>query len=138
MIGKNILRNYYIRRGLAFYIDGLFITFLALIYLFFIDPKGPFISQNDFFYWNSFRVGIFQLIFYFIYFLFMEYFFLTTIGKKILGFRLSQENDKFLFLRMLMRTLVRIIPLNIISIWFNNNQLFWHEKWTSIITKKIA
>ena len=134
MINKNILNNYYIRRGLAFYLDSLIITFLVLIYLFLFDSKGPAIECDAVYCWNTSRIAMFQLLFYFIYFLFMEYFFQFTLGKRILGFSVLNENNKNIFWKILMRTLIRLIPLNIISFLFNNNRLFWHEIWTKTIT----
>lgn len=136
MINSSYLSNYCIRRGLAFYIDGLVITVFALIYLFAFDQKGLSIECDNFFCWNTKRVVTFQLVFYSIYFLFLEYFFLNTIGKRLLGFNVSREKNKMFFLGVLMRTLIRLIPLNLISFWFDSDRLFWHEKWTKIFTVK--
>ncbi|PHS08076.1 MAG: hypothetical protein COA88_07220 [Kordia sp.] len=135
MINKNILKNQYARRAIAFYFDSLIITFLALTYLFLFDREGPTIECDTLFCWNTSRIAIFQVLFYIIYFLFMEYFFQFTIGKRILGFSVAGEKNKMFFWKILMRTLIRLIPLNIFSFLVDNNRLFWHEKWTKIITQ---
>jgi|GEM_PF-4146349 len=137
MISTSFFKNYYVRRSLSFYIDCIIITFIAFIYLFFFDKKGVELECENFLCWNTVRIIEFQLFFYLIYFLLMEYFFLITLGKKLLGFKLSTDKNKTLFWRILARTLIRIIPINIISFWFDKNYLFWHEKWTKIITTKM-
>lgn len=136
MIDKSILDYKYFRRSLAFYIDTFFITLFVFIYLLVFDKKGPTIECDKVLCWNSSRILIYQLLFYFIYFLLMEYFFSYTIGKQILGFSVYKEKEKNLFIRILIRTLIRLIPLNIIFFWFDKNHYFWHEKWTKCYTIK--
>jgi len=131
---KSVLENSLLRRGLAFYIDGLIITALALVYLFVFDKRGPTISCDNFICWNTDRVIIFQLVFYYVYFFLLEYFFQNTLGKKVLGFKVSRKKNIMLFWRIFMRTFIRLVPLNLISFLFNHDQLFLHEKWTRIHT----
>jgi len=134
MINKSILENTNVRRFLAFYIDALIITFLAFIFLYFFDKKGPTIECEKIICWNPVRIVIFQLLFYFIYFTFMEFYFFYTIGKKIFGFNISNKKNKFL--NVVLRTLIRLIPINLISFLFDRCNFFWHEKWTNIYTQK--
>lgn len=130
------LNNYYLRRGLAFYIDAIIITIVAFIYLFIFDQKGPTIECGDFICWNTSRVLCFQILFYFVYFLLMEFFFKLTFGKIILGFLISSEIKKMFFWRILIRTLLRLLPLNIVSFYLNKKKIFWHESIPKIYTIK--
>ncbi|MDC1265809.1 RDD family protein [Flavobacteriaceae bacterium] len=133
---KKFLDNFYVRRVFAFYIDLLIVTVLALIYLFMFDRKGPTIECDFFLCWNTKRVLTFQLIFYFIYFLLMEFYFHSTIGKKIFGFKVLVEKNEKVFWRILLRTLIRLIPFDFFSYLLDKNSLFWHEKWINIFTIK--
>ena len=130
----DVLNNYYIRRALAFYIDLIIVTILALAYLFFFDTKGLSVECSNVFCWNTNRVLVFQFLFYFVYFVSFEFYFFNTIGKKIFGFKITIEKNKKLFWRIIIRTIIRLIPINFISFYFDNNNLFWHEKWTKIFT----
>ena len=131
---KTILKYYVSKRIIAFYLDGLIFTSLALGYLFLFDENGPFIVKNNQFYWNSNIIWIYQIIFYILYFLFTEYIFNCTLGKFFLGYKVFDKNKRFL--NILLRTLIRLIPINLISFLFDNHNLFWHEKWSNIYTKK--
>lgn len=136
MTNKYFLNNCYFRRGLAFYIDGIIITVITLIYLFIFDEKGATIECDNFICWNTCRVLSFQILFYFIYFLLMEFFFKLTLGKVILGFYVSGKKNKTFFWRILMRTILRLIPLNLFSFFFDKQNEFWHEKITNIHTMR--
>lgn len=128
---KTILfKNRWFRRGLAFYIDGLIVSIFTLIYLFLIDKKGAFKICEAPYCWNIARVSSFQFLFYFLYFLSSEYFFSRTLGKFFLNLKVSIDDKKLIF-NVFIRTLIRLFPLNFISIFLEKNMLFWHEKWSS-------
>lgn len=129
-----MLNNYYIKRWLAFYIDGCIITIFTLIMLFLFDRENLSIDCDSIFCWNSKRIMSFQLLFYFVYFNLMEFFFLKTIGKILLKFYIHDRKSKRKFLRFFFRTILRLIPINIISFMLDKNHLFWHEKFTEIYT----
>jgi hypothetical protein len=64
----------------------------------------------------------------------MEFFLQFTLGKKILGFYVSGEKNKTFFWRILMRTILRVIPLNLVSFIFDKQNIFWHEKIVKVYT----
>ena len=124
-------------RVIAFYIDALIFSILTiLIFILHRYLLGDFSEQmNDF---HSSRLMIYHLISYLLYFGFSEYFFNTTLGKKIFSFRIkvNKKNSSSLFVKILIRTFTRIIPINPISFLFNKNQIFWHETWSNIKTTR--
>jgi len=124
-------------RVIAFYIDALIFSILTiLIFILHRYLLGDFSEQmNDF---HSSRLMIYHLISYLLYFGFSEYFFNTTLGKKIFSFRIkvNKKNSSSLFVKILIRTFTRIIPINPISFLLNKNQIFWHETWSNIKTEK--
>ncbi|SEO96332.1 RDD family protein [Flavobacterium sp. CF108] len=136
MTYKDFLNNYYFRRGLAFYIDCIVICFITFIYLFFLDEKGATIECDNFICWNTCRILSFQILFYCIYFLLMEFFLQLTLGKMILGFYVFGKKNKTFFWRILMRTILRLIPLDPVSFLFDKQSKFWHEKITKIYTTR--
>tara|TARA_B110000114_G_C14990682_1_gene356437 strand:+ start:559 stop:951 length:393 start_codon:yes stop_codon:yes gene_type:complete len=125
-----------ILRGIAFYLDGLVFTVLTFV-LFFLHHYllGDLKEQTNNF--NSFDLMPYHILSYFIYFVLSEYFFNTTLGKKIFSFQIIvNKNSSSLFVKILIRTFTRIIPINPISFLFNKNQIFWHETWSNIKTEK--
>ena len=124
-------------RVIAFYIDALIFSILTiLIFILHRYLLGDFSEQmNDF---HSSRLMIYHLISYLLYFGFSEYFFNTTLGKKIFSFRIkvNKKNSSSLFVKILIRTFTRTIPINPISFLLNKNHIFWHETWSNIKTEK--
>lgn len=137
MINHKILKNNYVKRGFAFYIDGSIITFFTLVILLLFDKESLSIECESVFCWNTKRIVSFQLLFYFLYFFLMEFVFFKTIGKMFFGFYIFQNKKDVFFWRVLLRTFLRLVPLNIISFSFNKKYKFWHELWTGIYTKKL-
>lgn len=136
MTFNKYLNIYYIRRGFALYIDAVIIAIITLAYLFLFDKKGPTVECENFLCWNYERVFAFEILFYCIYFSLMEFFFKVTIGKLILGFYVLNKKSKAFFWRILIRTIIRLIPLNLISLIFDKQRKFWHEKTTEIYTMR--
>ena len=128
-----------ILRGIAFYLDALIFSILTVL-LFLLNHyfSADLPEQLDNF--RFFSLLIYHLISYSIYFVLSEYFFCTTLGKKILGFRveLNKSNSSSLLVKILIRTFTRIIPINPISFMFNEDQIFWHETWSGIKTQKLT
>lgn len=136
MTYKDFSNSYYFRRALAFYIDNIIICLITLIYLFFLDKKGPTLDCDNFICWNTRRIFSFQILFYCLYFLILEFFLKLTVGKKILGFYVFDKKNQAYFSRILIRTILRLIPLDLISFLFDKEGQFWHEKFTKIFTKE--
>jgi len=131
---KNYLNNHFFRRGFALYIDFVLIAITTLLYLFLCDKKGPTVECDNFLCWNYNRIFCFEILFYCIYFLLMEFFFSFTIGKLILGLYVSNTKKKAIFWGILIRTMLRLIPLNLISFIFNKERKFWHETLSKTFT----
>jgi len=128
-----------ILRGIAFYLDALIFSILTgLLFLLHHYFSGDLSEQLDNF--RFFSSLIYHLISYSIYFGLSEYFFCATLGKKILGFQLelNKSNSSSLLVKILIRTFTRIIPINPISFMFNEDQVFWHERWSGIKTQKLT
>jgi len=134
---KKLLGFLIVRRFISLYIDLIIVSIISLLYLFFIDSKGPFVQNQGFPFWDTNRIWIFQLTVYFFYFLFLEYFLGYTFGKKILNLRISTNVPRNLwFLKVFLRTFIRILPINPISFLFYDEKIFWHEKWSKVYTVK--
>lgn len=103
-------------RGTAFYIDGFFVALLTIIsFLIHRSLLNDLAEQLENYY--AFTLLGYHIFSYFAYFIFCEYFFLKTIGKKLLNFQIKAENDdslKFL-IRIIVRAVVRYFPFNFIS-----------------------
>ncbi|UOY08637.1 RDD family protein [Muricauda sp. SCSIO 64092] len=124
------------RRCIAFYLDLVVVSIIALLYLFIFDDKGPFDDSTNYT-WDVDRVWFFQLGAYLNYFFFFEYFFGYTIGKRVFRFEaIPQKNGKNMVLRVVFRTILRLIPINPFSYLFDKRRLFWHELWPNIYTLK--
>ena len=127
---RKLLKSPIIRRFASFYIDLIMISVITLLYLFFLN-KGPFVQNKGFPYWDISKIWIFQLVIYTLYFLFCEYYFGTTLGKRLLGFRLEGKRN---FMNIFIRTIVRLIPFEPLSFVFSSKDLFWHESWSKCHT----
>jgi len=115
------MRNkYLLRRFFANYIDGVisYLLLNTLLYLFNIKLEHM-----------SYELWLLILLFS-IYSITCDFIFSRSLGKiilkmKIIGFNRS---DKFEFFKqVLIRNLSRWIPLDQVSIFFNENFLMWHD-----------
>lgn len=117
-----------ILRGIALYIDAIFIAF-GTILLFILNHLiiGDLNTQMENF--TSFNLFKYYFVSYFSYFITLEFFLNTTIGKKIFGYRIEyfKKGKSRKILSVLLRSFFRLIPFNQISFLFNKNKLFWHE-----------
>ena len=124
-------------RGVALYIDGFFVAILTIfsfaIHHYFLNDLTEQLEN-----YHSFSLLSYYVISYCSYFVFCEYFFLTTIGKRILKFNIVIEraDSLKLLVRIVIRTIIRFFPLNPISFLFSEKKLFWHEILSSTRTVK--
>ena len=113
--------KYLIKRCFSYIFDIYFITtaHIILFSLFRFYVTGVFrlsllyVLQN----YNYVLITV-----YFLYFLFSEYFFRKTLGKKI--FRLKVISEKNKFSQYLIRSFSRLIPIDFVFIFFTKNQTF--------------
>jgi uncharacterized RDD family membrane protein YckC len=72
---------------------------------------------------------IIQLIVYLIYFIFSDYFFYRTLGKILLKFKIIgfQSNGISRFKQVLIRNLVKLIPIEPFSIFLDEEHRMWHD-----------
>ncbi len=121
---------YLFRRFVAYYIDGFFVLLAALIgYIVYLSILGvPLAVMENPSIWVLFKS---QLIATIVYFIIFEFLFNRTIGKMIMKFRInglrtSKGMEKFI--QVLGRTLMRLIPLDPFSIFFNEERIMWHDR----------
>lgn len=115
-------------RGIALYIDAIFIAFgTILLFILHHFTIGDLNTQMKNF--ESFNLFRYYFASYFIYFIILEFFFNTTIGKKIFGFKIEylKEDKNRCFSSILLRSFFRLIPFDQISFLFNKKHFFWHE-----------
>lgn len=120
---------YLFRRFVAYYIDGFFVLLAALAgYIVYLSILGtPLAEIGNPSIWILFK---FQLIATIGYFIIFEFLFNRTIGKMIMKFRidgLKTSKDMGKFIQVLGRTLMRLIPLDPFSIFFNEEKTMWHD-----------
>ena len=72
---------------------------------------------------------IIQLLVYLFYFILSDYFFYGTFGKKLLKFKIIgfQSNGKLRFKQVLIRNIVKLIPIEPFSIILNEEYRMWHD-----------
>ncbi|MCX8189131.1 MAG: RDD family protein [Nitrososphaeria archaeon] len=99
----SLLQEYWIKRCVAYIIDSIIvsgITFILAFILFFpqiiLQGKLPSIDL-------LFPVGLISLV----YFIFLEYFYGYTFGKKVMGFKIESEDSKTV-LNVFIRNLSKI------------------------------
>ena len=118
---------YLIRRFFSIYIDGVIIFVLTNTF----EILGQILSgveiskiQTP----NLDNMLIFSI--YLIYFCIAEFFLSRTLGKKILNFEIIgfEESSSIKRLKqVLIRNLVRLIPIETFSIFFNEEHRMWHD-----------
>lgn len=126
-----------ILRGIALYIDTAFIALgTVLLFILYHLAIGDLNTQVEDF--TSFNLFKYYFVSYFSYFLILEFFLNTTIGKRIFGFKIEcfKKGKTKKGLSVLLRSFFRIIPFNQISFLFNKKKVFWHESISSTRTAK--
>ncbi|NVN18048.1 hypothetical protein GUA46_06830 [Muricauda sp. HICW] len=121
------------RRAIAFYVDALIFSIPAYLIYSTIFFKTANNLQSRF---DDSKVLLAQIVSYIVYFTVCEFFFKSTIGKSLFKFKVQGKNDKINLLQVLVRSLSRIVPINQISFLFNDEKIFWHEKWSNVYTVK--
>lgn len=116
-----MINKYLLRRFFANYIDGV-ISYLLLniiLYVFNVNLEHM-----------SYQLWLLILLFS-IYNIISDFIFSRSLGKtilklKIIGF--DNSNKFILFKQVIIRNLTRWIPLDQVSIFFNDNYLMWHDE----------
>ena len=121
--------TYFIRRFVAIYIDALIVFILSnlvytmgqlLIGVGFMNIKTP----------NPDNMLMLDFFIFVIYFCFAEFFKNRTLGKFLLKLEIvGFENIKGtkLIKQILLRNLIRLIPIEPFSIFLNENHRMWHD-----------
>ena len=120
--------NYLIRRFFSFYIDMSLISIISIIVyvvnqlllgVSFTMIRNP-LKEN---------LVLIQLLIFLIYFIFSDYFFYRTLGKKLLKFKIIgfQYNGNKRFKQVLIRNLIKLIPIEPFSIILNEEHRMWHD-----------
>lgn len=118
------MNRFIFKRLLAFYIDAFFIFILSILYLFVLTLLNVQEDNNQ----NNIVVYIVIMILYYV---IGEYFFSRTLGKLIIGIRVEIINNSASnFLKIILRTLLRFVPLDPFSIFFNFENSMWHDKFS--------
>lgn len=116
--------NLIVKRIIAFYIDAFVSVVLSfLIYYLYNNKLVNFNDLNQ-----TQTIATIQLIVLIIYYLITEYKFDRTLGKKIMKLKVIfflPKGDKIKMI--IIRTLSRLIPFDIISFAFNNKGDLWHD-----------
>ena len=113
-------------RLLNFIIDTIFYFILVIVITLILKN---YISKEN--------LKIFLVIFYYLYYLIMEFLTGQTVGKMITKTRIFNAGDDSRpgFLQILIRTLARIIPIDIFSYLFTVNGI--HDNLSKTYLKKI-
>ena len=116
------MKNIILRRLVTFFVDGICFQLLAALilaieYNCFSKEIAPLAENN-----LEFLVAI--IMYYFI----LEYFFGRTIGKLVTNTKVVFGQGQNRLVQTIIRTLVRLIPLEPFSIFFNQDRLMWHDK----------
>jgi len=112
------MNKYLVRRFFAFYIDGLILFPINMGIIAMFKPE---------------HITYFMPVFWimgFIYLVVCEYFWNITLGKKILKLKIigyERGNKKKLIKQILIRNLVKFIPLDPFSIFLYNDYQMWHD-----------
>jgi len=120
--------NYLIRRFFSIYIDMAIILIISIIIcvlsqlligVSFTMIKNP---VND-------NLVIIQLLVYLIYFIFSDYFFYRTLGKKLLKSKIIgfKSDSKSRFKQVLIRNFMKLIPIDPFSIFLDEEYRMWHD-----------
>ncbi|MDD4993802.1 MAG: RDD family protein [Paludibacter sp.] len=118
---------YIIRRFFAIYIDGVIILVLTnCVEIFEQVYNGVEISNVQ----TPQLDNLLILSIYLVYFCFAEYYLSRTLGKKLLKLKIIEYQKSKGMLRLkqvLIRNLVRLIPIDPFSIFLNEEHRMWHD-----------
>jgi uncharacterized RDD family membrane protein YckC len=111
------MRNLTTKRAFAFFIDAFFITLITFVIMF--------ITYSKF----RFSIEFIYLLVWFLYFFALEFFFQKTLGKLILGLKVViTHSTKPNFLLFVLRTVSRLIPIDVIPLILSNDNRCWHDR----------
>lgn len=111
------MKGLIIKRLIGFFIDAFCIFFITILTLFIID----FFKEDA-----QIKHVVLQLGISFIYYLLFETLLGRTIGKYVVGTKVIFSNENK-FKSTLIRTLLRVIPLEPLSIFFRGDKMMWHD-----------
>jgi uncharacterized RDD family membrane protein YckC len=121
--------TYLFRRFFAAYFDGVLICIVLLtIYVCYSFIRG--VAFFEIQVPRSLELLAFQVSSIVIYYLFVEFSFGTTPGKRLLGLQiigLIKQNRAARFVQVLKRTLMRLVPFEPFSILIGNEYIMWHD-----------
>lgn len=86
----------------------------------------------------SWTLILIAMLIYLFYYILFEYYLQRTIGKFITGSLVVNEyGDRPDFKTICLRTIIRIVPFDIISFFWQDENRWWHDTWTRtyVITK---
>lgn len=105
------------KRILAYLIDMVIICFPMYIFILFFWEDFIHLKSNNF----LVVVILIQFLPFFVYFLLSEFFFKKTLGKKLLKLEVICYEKRFY--RIFIRTICRLIPLDLITFLFYEDKL---------------
>lgn len=114
-------------RFLNFLIDFIVFSVLGTFFLVFLK-KYTNLFQGE----TGIYDRLFSLFMYFVYYLLFEFFTHTTPGKLVTRTKVVAED--FSFGSILARSALRLIPLEPLTIFFNEEKLCWHDQFSKTKT----
>jgi uncharacterized RDD family membrane protein YckC len=109
--------NHMVRRYFNFIIDAIIIAIVVI---------AIFITLN--LRMTDFNVFLMYALVFLLYYFFLEYFFLRTLGKLLTNTKVEYSKNCSKRARMiLIRTLSRFLPFEPFSIFFTNDHQMWHD-----------
>jgi uncharacterized RDD family membrane protein YckC len=119
--------RYLIRRFFAFNFDLVIISVLLLISLYTYHILIYSISIDDL---SFIMIMILNNLLAFCYFVFSDFFFGKSLGKKIFQLKINgfeQKNKAKLLKQVIIRNLFRFVPFDQLSILFYEDYRMWHD-----------
>ena len=122
-------------------VDFIFVFISIFVSGLIIVTIGNIFNWDIFSVWDQFITGSTYLAFFtylMLNYLFMECFFGATMGKFATGMKVVTDNGvKPNFIRILIRTLCRLIPFDVLS-FLGKSGRFWHDSFskTYVVNKK--
>jgi len=120
---------YFIRRFVAIYIDALIVFFVATI----VYTVIQLCIGIDMFQIKTPDTGnmlLLEIFIIFTYFCFADFYFNRTFGKKFLKLEINGYEDskgRARLKQVLIRNLIRLIPIEPFSIFLNEEHRMWHD-----------
>ncbi|MGQ7870210.1 RDD family protein [Sunxiuqinia sp. sy24] len=118
---KNVSRRI---RFLSFLVDFILFSLIGIFILILLKSYTPFLSGL-----NDLNDKIIILVLYFAYYFLFELIIQSTPGKLLTKTKvISQDNAPASARAILIRSLLRIVPFEPISILLYENKLAWHDR----------